>query len=97
LLEVHIPWLCQAAKMQRASAAAPDRWFFYQDAANLWKWARIDVFGTVLSYSGASFPTRDECIDDAGRSGYREEPAGERPAVALASARRPLRAPPPRV
>jgi hypothetical protein len=60
--------------MVRDSAAAMDRWFFYQDVANLWKWARIDVFGTVLSYSGASFSTRDACVEDARRSGYREEP-----------------------
>ena len=56
--------------MVRDNAATIERWFFYQDVANLWKWARIDVFGTVLSYSGASFATREECVDDARRSGY---------------------------
>jgi hypothetical protein len=55
-------------------AAMIERWFFYQDVANLWKWARIDVFGTVLSYSSASFVTRDECVEDARRSGYTEDP-----------------------
>ena len=60
--------------MVRDGAATTERWFFYQDVASLWKWARIDVFGTVLSYSGASFPTRDACRDDARRSGYREGP-----------------------
>ena len=59
--------------MQRDSAAALERWFFYQDVANLWKWARIDVFGTVLSYSGAAFARRDECLDDARRSGYTDD------------------------
>ena len=73
--------------MQRDSAAALERWFFYQDVANLWKWARIDVFGTVLSYSGAAFARRDECLDDARRSGYREEPAHERAALARSSGR----------
>ena len=64
--------------MVRYSKAAADRWFFYQDAANLWKWARIDVFGTVLSYAAGAFATRDECIDDARRNGYTDyvrEPA----------------------
>ena len=60
--------------MVRESAATIERWFFYQDVASLWKWARIDVFGTVLSYSAASFGTRDECLDDARRNGYREAP-----------------------
>jgi hypothetical protein len=58
-------------------ATTIERWFFYQDAASLWKWARIDVFGTVLSYSGAAFASRDECVDDARRSGYAEEPIDE--------------------
>ena len=76
--------------MVRHSAASIDRWFFYQDAANLWKWARIDVFGTVLSYSGSAFGTRDECIDDARRSGYTEEVMRE-PMTARAADRMPSR------
>jgi hypothetical protein len=76
--------------MVRDSAATIERWFFYQDVANLWKWARIDVFGTVLSYSGASFATRDECLDDARRSGYREDPVRE-PASAAHQTARPAR------
>jgi len=74
--------------MARHSAAAIDRWFFYQDMANLWKWARIDVFGTVLSYSGASFATREECVDDARRSGYTDQPVREQAAPARATERR---------
>lgn len=76
--------------MVRDSAATIERWFFYQDVANLWKWARIDVFGTVLSHSGASFATRDECLDDARRGGYREEPVHE-PASAGHPTQRPTR------
>jgi hypothetical protein len=76
--------------MARYTAASIDRWFFYQDVANLWKWARIDVFGTVLSYSGAAFATRDECIDDARRSGYSDEAAHAAAAASTqASGRRP--------
>ena len=73
--------------MMRDSAAALERWFFYQDVANLWKWARIDVFGTVLSYSGASFATRDECLEDARLNGYREDRAPERTPAPRASGR----------
>lgn len=75
--------------MVRDSAASTERWFFYQDVANLWKWARIDVFGTVLNYSGASFATRGECVDDARRSGYREEAAREPARVAQTPRRAP--------
>jgi len=47
-----------------------ERWFFYQDAAGLWKWARLDIVGTVLGHSGASFETRDACVEHARQSGY---------------------------
>ena len=77
--------------MVRHRAATIDRWFFYQDAANLWKWARIDVFGTVLSYSGAAFATRDDCVDDARRSGYTGEPVREASAAASRTSERPSR------
>jgi hypothetical protein len=51
-----------------------ERWFFYQDAKSLWKWARLDVFGIVLAYSDDAFPAREQCVKDARRRGYREEP-----------------------
>ena len=79
--------------MVRHSAAAIDRWFFYQDVANLWKWARIDVFGTVLSYSGAAFATRDECVDDARRSGYTDDRVQEPSAAPSRASERPSRLP----
>ena len=47
-----------------------ERWFFYQDAAGLWKWARLDIVGTVLGHSGTSFETRDACVEHARQSGY---------------------------
>jgi hypothetical protein len=47
-----------------------DRWFFYQDTAGLWKWARLDVLGSVLAHSGASFESRDRCVEHARSSGY---------------------------
>ena len=47
-----------------------ERWFFYQDGAGLWKWARLDVLGTVLAHSGSSFETRDACVEHASLHGY---------------------------
>jgi hypothetical protein len=61
--------------MGRRDATQGERWFFYQDAKSLWKWARLDVFGIVLAYSDAAFPAREQCVKDARRCGYREEPA----------------------
>ena len=52
-----------------------ERWFFYQDTAGLWKWARLDIVGTILGHSGASFATREECVEHARRSGYLDQRA----------------------
>ena len=32
-----------------------ERWLIDQDEAGLWKWARLDMLGTILSHSGGSF------------------------------------------
>jgi hypothetical protein len=49
-----------------------ERWFFYQDAASFWRWARLDVLGTVLGSSAAAFDSRQACVEDARGLGYRE-------------------------
>ena len=51
-----------------------ERWFFYQNTANLWKWARLDMLGTVLGSSGEAYAVREDCVEDARRCGYREQP-----------------------
>jgi hypothetical protein len=54
-----------------------ERWFFYQDAAGLWKWARLDVLGNILAHCGSSFDSRDACVHHARQSGYADEARGE--------------------
>ena len=50
-----------------------ERWFFYQDSAGLWKWARLDILGTILAHSGSSFASRADCVEHARSSGYGDE------------------------
>ena len=75
--------------MVREQAAAVERWFFYQDAAKHWKWARLDVFGTVLEYSAGAFASRDACLADARRSGYTDRALHTASRLALAGDHRP--------
>ena len=58
-----------------ARTSVCERWFFYQDAGGLWKWARLDVLGTLLAHSGSSFGTRGDCVEHARASGYEDERA----------------------
>jgi len=55
------------------SPASIERWFFYQDSVNLWKWARLDRCGTVLGDSGSAFGSREDSVADAYRHGCRED------------------------
>ena len=54
-----------------------ERWFFYQNSAALWKWARLDVLGEVRAHSGSSFDSRDACVEDARQNGYDAEHPAE--------------------
>lgn len=60
-------------------ATIEERWFFYQDSTALWRWARLDLFGTVLERSPEGHQDRDDCVADAGRHGYRFEARGPSP------------------
>ena len=68
-----------------------ERWFFYQDAASLWKWARLDVLGNILAHSGSSFDSRDACVHHARQSGYTDRPRADL-AIRVASADLPAQA-----
>ena len=65
-----------------------ERWFFYQDAAGLWKWARLDLLGAVLGHSGCSFGTRDACVEHAALNGYE---GGKKPKRGPVVPRNPVR------
>ena len=79
----------------RSESAMLERWFFYQDAASLWKWARLDVLGTVLGHSGSSFETREACVEHALLHGYHEVEEPSRSNVASLSERAGRIRPPP--
>jgi hypothetical protein len=56
------------------SRVLAQRWFFYQDGASLWKWAKLDILGNILAHSGSSFHSREDCVEHARMSGYLDEP-----------------------
>jgi len=58
-----------------------ERWFFYQDVAGLWKWARLDIVGTILGHSGIAFDSREQCVEHARGSGYVDPETAKRLAL----------------
>jgi hypothetical protein len=48
-----------------------ERWLFYQDTAERWKWARLDLLGTVMDQCHRTFASRSACVADARRCGYK--------------------------
>jgi hypothetical protein len=54
------------------------KWVFRQNTAGHWTWSRNSPSGEPLTGSYRSFDTREECVDDARRFGYRpDEPDPE--------------------
>jgi uncharacterized protein YegP (UPF0339 family) len=46
-----------------------DEWKFYQDKNGQWQWRKY-IANKVVAVSFDSFPSRKECIGNAGKRGY---------------------------
>ncbi|WGZ90029.1 MAG: DUF1508 domain-containing protein [Candidatus Thiocaldithrix dubininis] len=47
-----------------------DKWEFYQDGNNKWRWRRIASNGRIVGSSSQGYVNRSDCIDNARRHGY---------------------------
>ena len=47
-----------------------DKWEFYQDPQNLWRWRRIASNGRIVGSSSQGYVNKSDCIDNAKRNGY---------------------------
>jgi hypothetical protein len=52
-----------------------DKWHFYKDAANLWRWGRIDPNGNKVGASTESYPNKIDCEGNARRNGWKGKPS----------------------
>ncbi|HDM8239135.1 TPA: YegP family protein [Vibrio campbellii] len=47
-----------------------DKWEFYQDGSNLWRWRRTAPNGRIVGASSQGYVNRTDCVDNARRNGY---------------------------
>jgi hypothetical protein len=55
--------------------AGMDKWEFFQDIKDAWRWRRTSADGRATSTSTESYPTRAGAVSDARMRGYTERPA----------------------
>ena len=47
-----------------------DKWGFYQDGNNKWRWRGIASNGRIVRSSSQGYANRSDCTDNARRHGY---------------------------
>jgi len=51
-------------------AGENDKWEFYQDSADEWRWRRIAPNGNIVGSSAEGYKNKSDCIANAKRNGY---------------------------
>lgn len=48
-----------------------DKWEFYQDPSNKWRWRRTASNGSIVGASTQGYVNKSDCIENARRNGYK--------------------------
>jgi uncharacterized protein YegP (UPF0339 family) len=51
-------------------AGENDKWEFYKDSQNEWRWRRVASNGRIVGASTEGYKNKQDCIDNARRNGY---------------------------
>lgn len=51
-------------------AGENDKWEFYKDATNEWRWRRIAPNGNNVGSANQGYKNKEDCVANARRSGY---------------------------
>jgi len=52
------------------STKSDDKWEFYKDSQNLWRWRRIASNGRIVGASSQGYVNKSDCVENARRNGY---------------------------
>lgn len=69
----------RAVTPERRSETSGDRWDFYRDENNRWRWKYI-MQGRTVAQAYEAHARYADCVADAKQHGYRNNPAHEGPA-----------------
>ncbi len=58
----------------RTAPPTPGGWKVYKDDSDLWYWEHADEPSGNVDNSRCAFLTREECVSDARKNGYSDEP-----------------------
>jgi uncharacterized protein YegP (UPF0339 family) len=47
-----------------------DKWEFYKDASESWRWRRTASNGNIVGASTQGYSNKSDCVDNARRNGY---------------------------
>lgn len=47
-----------------------DKWEFYKDSSNEWRWRRVASNGRIVGASSQGYQNKKDCIENAERHGY---------------------------
>ena len=50
-----------------------DKWHFYKDHKNEWRWKRVARNGRIVGSSSEGYKNRIDCVDNARRNGCDEK------------------------
>lgn len=50
-----------------------DKWEFYKDSRELWRWRRTAANGRIVGASTEGYINRVDCVENAQRNGYKGE------------------------
>lgn len=57
--------------INRIKITPMDKWEFYQDASDEWRWRRTAPNGRIVGASTQGYVNKSDCIDNARRHGYK--------------------------
>ena len=68
----------RAATSERRNEASGDRWDFYRDENNRWRWKYI-MQGRTVAQAYEAHSRYADCVEDAKQHGYRDNNGARKP------------------
>ena len=68
--EVKLPIIPDFLHTRGGEKVDNDKWEFYKDAADKWRWRRTAANGNIVGRSSQGYVNKADCLENARRNGY---------------------------